>query len=144
MPPMTRDPETRHHKFNTHYAKASEYIYEERLRQLLLWGDNDFDGKDSKDILPILGEEMGEINTAILEGDEVNLLEEISQLGALCVKWIEHILEAKAMKQKEEYAEITPAHSMSIVYINGKPVIPNPDNRYKIKDGDTVTYRYTV
>lgn len=39
----------------------------------------------------ILGEEVGEVNKAWLEQDSNNLVEELVQVAAVCVRWLELI-----------------------------------------------------
>ncbi len=39
----------------------------------------------------VLGEEFGEVCRAVLEGDEANLREELIQVAAVAVAWVEAI-----------------------------------------------------
>lgn len=39
----------------------------------------------------VLGEEYGEVGRAILEKDRINLVEELVQVAALAVKWLEFL-----------------------------------------------------
>jgi NTP pyrophosphatase (non-canonical NTP hydrolase) len=41
--------------------------------------------------LAVLVEEIGEIGTALQNDDQENLKEELTQLAALCVRWLEEL-----------------------------------------------------
>ena len=101
--------------FHNDFPKALQEVYVERLRQLSLWGDNDFDGKDQNEIFLILAEEVGEIAKAILEGDAENLHEEIAQVAAVAVKWLEHLEQVGRKEVKNE----TLNDSLDSVFISG-------------------------
>jgi NTP pyrophosphatase (non-canonical NTP hydrolase) len=60
----------------------------ERIRQDNKWGTP----RDLPDRtwLTILVEEVGEIAKATLEHDETNLREEIIQVAAVCISWLEN------------------------------------------------------
>ncbi len=64
-----------------------QLIRQERALQDKKWGA----GRDLPDHLwyTVSGEEHGEIARAMLEGDNENLEEELIQLAALCVAWVE-------------------------------------------------------
>ena len=84
--------------------KAISLINTERERQLQI---HEFDlvGTSAHDSNPyvesykyvILGEEVGEIARAMQDGDKENLIEELSQVGALSVAWLESLLEDDAV-----------------------------------------------
>lgn len=61
-------------------------IFIERYRQEAIHPKNEL-----HDYLPIMIEEVGEIGTAIQNRDEINLKEELVQLAAICVRWLEAI-----------------------------------------------------
>ena len=61
-------------------------IFIERYRQDILHPWNKSTPK-----LAVLVEEVGEIGTALQEQDTDNLKEELTQLAALCVRWLETI-----------------------------------------------------
>lgn len=61
-------------------------IFIERYRQETLHPKNQL-----HDYLPILIEEVGEVGTALQNRDELNLKEELVQLCAVCVRWLESI-----------------------------------------------------
>ena len=52
-------------------------------RKFLVW-DSTLDRKNT-----VLGEEVGEVANAILEDDVLNLRNELIQVAAVCVAWIE-------------------------------------------------------
>ena len=62
-------------------------IKQERKRQDLKFGSQA--GQSDSKWAMIAGEEMGEIHRAILNLDKENLREEIVQLAAVCVAWLE-------------------------------------------------------
>jgi NTP pyrophosphatase (non-canonical NTP hydrolase) len=59
-------------------------IFMERYRQNILHPDNQVE-----DMLPILIEEVGEVGAAIQHQDQPNLKEELVQVAAVCVRWLE-------------------------------------------------------
>ena len=66
-------------------------ITDERDRQDNIWGQQD---GDDKTWLPILAEEFGEVARAMLQQDgeaSGNLREELVQVAAVCVAWVEAI-----------------------------------------------------
>jgi len=63
-------------------------VVEERKRQDAKWGRS-FPGRGDAEWLAILAEEVGEAARAILEDDEENLIIEITQCAAVCLKWLE-------------------------------------------------------
>ena len=72
--------------------KVFEDIIEERERQKVIWGE-DSDNFHHNEYLAytVLGEEVGEIAKALLDKDRENLKEELIQVAAVCVKWLEMI-----------------------------------------------------
>lgn len=97
LPGHSRYPRKEEHdRFSReHFPQHAESIWalvEERMRQEVL-----FPGKwalpDSQFMrfkrLAILTEEVGEVARAILEEDEDNLTEEITQVAAVAVAWLE-------------------------------------------------------
>ena len=64
-------------------------IRAEREAQDNKWGTEQ--PKDTKDFPAILMEEVGEIAKATLDHDVQNLKEELIQVAAVCVKWLERI-----------------------------------------------------
>lgn len=80
--------------------RAVDAIVEERHRQNKLKADGKFAytcadvivGEHritSADKLAILAEEFGEVARAVCEGDRVNLREELTQVAAVCLAWLE-------------------------------------------------------
>ena len=72
-------------------AEVFELIVRERERQDAKWGwpnaglaGTNIDRKNT-----ILGEEVGEVARAILEGDDAGLEAELVQVAAVCVAWLE-------------------------------------------------------
>ncbi len=63
-------------------------VVEERKRQDVKWGRS-FLGRGDAEWLTILTEEVGEVARSIIEGDEENLIIEITQCAAVCLKWLE-------------------------------------------------------
>lgn len=61
-------------------------ILKERIRQDRIHPDNDL-----SDYLAILVEEVGEIARAIQLRDIDNLIEELIQLSAVCIRWMEDL-----------------------------------------------------
>lgn len=61
-------------------------IFIERYRQEAL-----HPGNKKEDYLPIMIEEVGEIGTALQNRDVDNLKDELVQLCAVCVRWLEAI-----------------------------------------------------
>lgn len=62
-------------------------IHDERDRQDAKWGDQ----SHHPDLywLAILGEEFGEVAKALLEADTEHIYEELIQVAAVCVSWLE-------------------------------------------------------
>jgi NTP pyrophosphatase (non-canonical NTP hydrolase) len=58
------------------------------------------DDMTDRERLPVLMEEVGEVARAMLEGDGPNLREELAQVGAVALAWIEG-LDAAALTEKE-------------------------------------------
>lgn len=50
--------------------------------------------------LPVLGEEMGEVNTAVLKEDELNLAEELTQLAACSIAWLESLMPSESAREE--------------------------------------------
>lgn len=72
-----------------YFPKIIEEILQERERQIDLWNN---DGCHSFDRLyTILGEEVGEIARAILEKDNANLHDELVQVCAVCIKFLQQV-----------------------------------------------------
>ena len=63
----------------------NDLIQIERNAQGAKWGEQNH--SDEK-WLAILLEELGEASKAVLEGDEVGLLEEVVQVGAVLQHWV--------------------------------------------------------
>jgi NTP pyrophosphatase (non-canonical NTP hydrolase) len=63
-----------------------EAIFLERYRQNILHPWNNYTPR-----LAVLVEELGEIGTALQDQDPDNLKEELIQLAALCVRWLEEL-----------------------------------------------------
>lgn len=67
-----------------------ELIVQERIRQNNKFGrDWGNWGSPHGSKLAVLTEEVGEIATAILKRDEENLKEELIQVAAVCIAWLE-------------------------------------------------------
>jgi NTP pyrophosphatase (non-canonical NTP hydrolase) len=77
------------------FAGISSEIHAERLRQIEKWGDND---ETPEKYFLILGEEVGEVSNALLEGDADNYREELVQVAAVCVRTIQSFDRARAAK----------------------------------------------
>lgn len=116
--------------FEKYFPIALDFLIEERLRQISLWTDNDFDGKTPADIHLILSEEVGEVAKAIQEGDAKNLHEEICQVAAVAVKWLEHL--ALQEGRKGEYENSTNDSTSNTVSDTTESVIdgPQPGEEY--------------
>ena len=65
-----------------------ENIKNERIKQDEKWGEQNH---DIYKWLAILGEEVGEVNKAALEGKKNEVIEELIQVGAVAVAMIESI-----------------------------------------------------
>lgn len=67
-------------------------IEKERYRQDIKWraGSNDWPS-DPRSKYLVLAEEVGEVATALLEADAENLREELIQVAAVAVAWLENI-----------------------------------------------------
>jgi NTP pyrophosphatase (non-canonical NTP hydrolase) len=63
-----------------------EAIFLERYRQNILHPWNRYTPR-----LAVLVEELGEVGTALQDDDTDNLKEELIQLAALCVRWLEEL-----------------------------------------------------
>lgn len=74
-------------------VKILDKINDERSEQDRKYPDDDH--LDDKTLNLILVEEVGEVSKAILEND--NLEEELIQVAAVCVKWLE-IIEKRKLK----------------------------------------------
>jgi NTP pyrophosphatase (non-canonical NTP hydrolase) len=74
------------------FEKVIDFIIAERTLQDERFGDIN-KSNTAKDWLPILGEEFGEVNTAILNNDKDNLKEELIQVAAVAIQWLEQIFE---------------------------------------------------
>ena len=61
----------------------------ERLRQDTKWG-TDFKGRTDEKWLTILAEEFGEVAEAMLRDDDYDIEEELIQVAAVCVSWLEY------------------------------------------------------
>ena len=66
-----------------------DLIREERRKQDEKWGGKNF--LNDYSAMTILTEEIGEVAHAILEKDFKNMEEELVQVAAVCVKWLESI-----------------------------------------------------
>lgn len=69
-----------------HTMEVLDEIYDERVRQTNKWG---IQNHDDTMWSVILGEEFGEVCRAIFEGDEVQTKEELIQVAAVAVAWLE-------------------------------------------------------
>lgn len=67
---------------------AVEDVLLERVRQNHKWGHPRF--LDKQLWYTILGEEVGEVARAILEKDDANLYDELAQVAAVCIAWMEY------------------------------------------------------
>ena len=75
-----------------HQNIAIDALKNERLRQEKLWGpdfSNASTTKDDYEKLAVLVEEVGEIAKALMENDRDNLFEELVQVAAVSVAWLE-------------------------------------------------------
>lgn len=74
---------------------AQQYIFDaisnERERQDAKWGADRH--LNSREWLPILVEEIGEVAKAILEGKEIELRSELVHVAAVVVAWLECIFD---------------------------------------------------
>lgn len=72
-------------------AGIFELILNERDRQdaKFGWPNAGLAGHDDHRKMTILGEEVGEIAHAILEHDTANMHDELVQVAAVCVAWLE-------------------------------------------------------
>jgi len=61
----------------------------ERRKQDAKWGARQYHETDPGRILAILLEEVGEVATALLKQDEENLEDEVLQVAAVAVAWLE-------------------------------------------------------
>lgn len=79
---------TEHSDFDRYLVQTVVFneVAVERLRQLDKWGDQDH-GDDRW--LVILAEEFGEVARAIFEQDAPNMKEELIQVMAVCMAWLE-------------------------------------------------------
>lgn len=64
-------------------------VWEERQRQISKWGK--YRNLPSRTWLAILMEEVGEIAKADLEHDRSNQIDEIIQVIAVCIAWLQDI-----------------------------------------------------
>lgn len=71
-----------------HTTEILDKIYDERVRQTIKWGIQDHD-----DTLwsVILGEEFGEVCRAVYEMDDKEVEEELVQVAAVAVAWLESL-----------------------------------------------------
>ena len=79
-------------KFNVteRQANALTNILGERLRQDKKWGDKPGEWKCSAAIkLAVLAEEFGEVARGLLERNAKNVREELVQVAAVALKWLE-------------------------------------------------------
>lgn len=76
--------------------KVDRLIHDERRRQDEKWGwpNAGLAGHDNDVKYRILGEEVGEVAHALNEQDIANLHEELIQVAAVCIAWLEHEIEA--------------------------------------------------
>ncbi len=77
---------------NDNFLSIIRDIRAERKRQDNKWGAK---LHPNDKWLSILVEEVGEAATAQLNNDDVNLREELTQVAAVCVKWLEMLMEQK-------------------------------------------------
>ena len=76
---------------NTTTFELGEHLYQliqERKRQDEKWG-REFPGRTDDRWLTILEEEVGECANAILSDEEASLEQEIIQVAAVCLSWLE-------------------------------------------------------
>lgn len=66
---------------------AIKLVSKERDRQVTMWGDQ----RSNTDLkwAAILGEETGEVQKAVNDGDSDNLKEELAQVAAVAIAWLE-------------------------------------------------------
>lgn len=69
-----------------HTMEILDNIYDERVRQTGKWG---IQNHDDAFWSVILGEEYGEVCRAVFEGDEQGIKEELTQVAAVAVAWLE-------------------------------------------------------
>ncbi len=69
-------------------GRLIDRVVQERARQDFKWGRG-FPTRNDDRWLTIATEELGEAAMAILKGDEANLTDEILQLAAVCLAWLE-------------------------------------------------------
>lgn len=69
-----------------HTMEILDKIYDERVRQTNKWG---IQNHDDPFWSVILGEEYGEVCRAIFEDDEQSVKEELTQVAAVAVAWLE-------------------------------------------------------
>lgn len=78
-------------------AEIFDAIGQERKRQSAKWnnphdwgiGDCSSRGVDDAVKVMVLSEELGEVSRAVLDGDFVGLRNELTQLAAVAVAWLE-------------------------------------------------------
>lgn len=83
--------------FRSHYI---DMIDQERERQDVKWGWTDSDrsilpGDDPHAKVSVLLEEVGEVAKALLEDDQPGLDEELIQVAAVCLAWLESRAEGR-------------------------------------------------
>lgn len=78
------------HGLGRHRIAVYEQVSEERRRQDAMFGEFAGKANDSDErSLTVLAEEFGEVARAVLEHDDENLEEELTQVAAVCVAWLE-------------------------------------------------------
>lgn len=78
-------------------AQAFRLIQTERVRQQAKWdhqhqwGRGDCSSLEVEDIVKasVLAEETGEVARAVLDGNPLNLVDELTQVAAIAVAWLE-------------------------------------------------------
>lgn len=90
---------------------AFRLVESELNHQRLKWNREDCDWPSiSGTKYVILGEEVGEIANAILEGDNDNLQTELAQVAAVCISWLmadwPSITEENVQKAKQRLEEM--------------------------------------
>lgn len=73
------------------FLQQVELIAQERARQDAKWGSQRRLAPEKWAV--ILGEEVGEVHRAVCEHDFKNLQDELVQVAAVCVAWLEAIHE---------------------------------------------------
>lgn len=71
--------------------RAMTKITLERLRQIEIWGEDDYPEFVPERRLQVLVEEVGEVARALENSDDSNLYEELTQVAATALRWLEQL-----------------------------------------------------